>query len=142
MPTPLGEANAEDRLLDGEQWTVRIREVRSIQNLNACLVVAIKWRHCAGTIRCDCGVRICEPNSHVVDLDRRCRRIGGGVVAKNLWSWGDTGCLDKSLFAENTSEISNTPAIGIRANVTLIPRQSERTVWNLKEEYRELSVRR
>jgi hypothetical protein len=63
VPTPLEEPDEENWLLYGEQWTVRIREVRRIQYLNASLVVAIEWRHRAGAISCHRGVRICKPNS-------------------------------------------------------------------------------
>jgi hypothetical protein len=38
-----GVQNVRCQLLDGEEWAVRIREVGGIQNLNACLLIAVKW---------------------------------------------------------------------------------------------------
>ena len=117
-----------------------VREVRGIQHLNTCLMVAVERRRRGRAVgRCSI-VGVGEPQSHVINLNRSGGWIAGRVVGKHGRRWRRARRVNERLAAEDAGEISDSMAAIIRDNVALIPNQPERRVGDLKEKRRELRV--
>ena len=100
-------------LLEIKQWSVTVRKVAGIQNLNAGLVVAIEVRSRGRAVSVAGFGCIREPEPQVIDLDWTSSRIDARVIRKHNWRGRDVRSLDKRLFAEDTCEVSDAPAIGV-----------------------------
>jgi hypothetical protein len=131
--------SSDSSRLQSPQWSLVVREVRRVQHLNAGIVLAIEWRHrlwAAGVL----GVcRRVEPEAQMVGLHGVSCRIPSGIgewrIVEDEGCRSNSGGDDECLDAEASPEVLHSVAVVVCLEVSLIPRQSERSLgtWITKK---------
>src|SRR5262249_2705079 len=71
------------QLLKIREWALGVGEIAGVQDLDPCFVIAIERRSArAAEVAAHGGIG--KPDSHVIDLHRRCCRVFGCVVGADL----------------------------------------------------------
>jgi len=118
-----------------DQWSLIIREVRRIQDLNAGIVLAVERCHCVGAAVVRCVLRRVEPKPQMVGLHgvgfRIFRCIRERWIIEDLRCRRDVGSNDKRLNAKPPPKVLDRVAISVRLHIPLIPGQPKRGLGNL-----------
>src|SRR5215468_5154838 len=78
----------------------------------------------------------------MINLHRAGGRIAGRVVGEHSRSRRNVRGLDEGLLVEDAGKVTDTSSVGIRLDVSLIPRQPEWALRYLDQEGCELGFRR
>ena len=120
-----------------------ITEIACIEYLDTSVVLPVKGGHGIWAACINRVVRVVEPQTQVVKLDRISRGIGCRI--RKLWvvercrsGSGGWGRNDESLDTEPTYEPFMTDAIPVRLNIALVPGKAK---WRLRYlDHKEIKV--
>src|ERR1700752_1010985 len=92
--------------------------------------------------------RIVKPKAEMISLDRIGRWVLSGIgdgarfIKRVGRRRGNTGRDNKGLDTKAADKLARAVAFGVGFNISLIPRQPKRCIWNLNYEQIENGVRR
>ena len=124
-----------------DKRSLQVRKVAGIQQLNPCIVLAVKGgRSVSASGIVGVGGRI-KPQSQMIHLERpggRIRRHTSKSIVESKRSVRYAGRYYKRLDTETTNKDSSAISFAVGLNIALIPRHAERLIRDL--DYEEVGV--
>jgi hypothetical protein len=129
VPRPLGDAGISMLSLHVDKRSLQVRKVAGIQQLNPCIVLAVKGsRSVSASGIVGVGGRI-KPQSQMIHLERPgggIRRHAGKSIVESKRSVRYAGRYYKRFDAETANKDFSAISFAVGLNIALIPRDAER----------------